>query len=197
MIAAVVLCGGRGERLGGTDKPLLEVGGRPLVARVLDRLVGQVGEVLISANRHLDEYRRFGYPVVSDRVANLGPVAGIAAAAAATRADLLFVCPGDSPCLPVDLVARLHARFMSPGGREPDAVVANDGGRDQPLFLLLRRSVARTAADYLNAGERSVHGWLAGLDVIRCVVRDGGAFTNVNTLEDLTRLDSHWQSDPG
>lgn len=192
-----MLCGGRGERLGGADKPLLDVGGRPLVARVLDRLVGQVGEVLISANRHLDEYRRFGYRVVSDPVANLGPVAGIAAAAAATRADLLFVCPGDSPCLPVDLVARLHAHLACADGRVVDAVVANDGVRDQPLFLLVRGPVARTAADYLETGERSVHGWLAGLEVSRCVVRDAGAFTNVNTPEDLARLESRWQSGPG
>ena len=119
MITGVLLCGGEGRRFGGREKPLLELRGQPLAGHVLARLVPQVTEVVISANRRLADYSQLGYPVVSDRSSDQGPLAGILAAAEAVTTPLLFVCPGDSPFLPRDLVGRLSERLV-PG---VDAVV--------------------------------------------------------------------------
>ncbi|NCW44333.1 MAG: molybdenum cofactor guanylyltransferase MobA, partial [Gemmatimonadaceae bacterium] len=62
--------------MGGVEKPLVPLHDRPLLAHVLDRLLPQVGHVIVSANRELDAYRALGHPVVSDDVPGLGPLGG-------------------------------------------------------------------------------------------------------------------------
>jgi molybdenum cofactor guanylyltransferase len=129
-VTALILCGGRGSRMGGVDKPLERFHGRPLVQQVLDRIGPQVqGRVLISANRHLDDYARLGCPVLPDSLSDFqGPLAGLLAGLAyvndhlpwpaAPQTDLslsagrdhwLLCVSGDSPWLPLDLVDRLWA----------------------------------------------------------------------------------------
>jgi len=193
MISGVVLCGGAGSRMGGADKPLLELAGRPLISHVLERLTPQVDEVVISANRHRDAYAALGMPVVADAVAGQGPLAGIAAAAPVCRGELLFFCPGDAPALGRDLVAQLAARLRE-GGRTAEAVVAHDGIRDQVLFLLARRQAVGSVAGYLTAGGRSVHRWLETLHILRCPIGEPAQFANVNSTEDLAALESRWPS---
>ena len=184
MITGVVLCGGSARRFHGRDKPLVKLAGRPMIEHVLERLAGQVDEIVISANRRIGDYQAYGYPVIADEVPDQGPLAGVAAAAGITRGELLVVCPADAPCLPLGLVAALHACMDG-----VDAVVASDGQRDQPLFLLLRSSSTETIPDYLAAGGRSVHGWLAGMSVARCVMDEPDAFININSPEELAALD--------
>ena len=133
-ITGILLCGGSGRRFQGQDKPLLEFRGRTLAEHALQRLVPQVDEVIISANRNADVYQRYGYVTVNDDEPDQGPLAGVVAAARQARYPLLFICPGDSPFLPVDLVARLLS-VLTP---EVDAVVPSDGQRTQHLFMLLR-----------------------------------------------------------
>lgn len=81
LVTALVLCGGRGSRMGGVDKPLEQFQGRPLVAHVLGRIAPQVqGRVIISANRHAEVYAGFGYPVLADELSDFqGPLAGLLA----------------------------------------------------------------------------------------------------------------------
>jgi len=159
-----------------------------MLEHVLERVAGQVGEIVISANRQIQDYQAYGYPVVADRVPDQGPLAGIAAAAGIGNGEMLFVCPADAPCIPPDLVAALRACLDG-----VDAVIASDGERDQPLFALLRRSSAETIADYLQAGGRSVHGWLDGLRVARCAITEPDAFLNINTPAELAALERRWQ----
>ena len=80
-ITAVILAGGRGQRMGGQDKGLVTLWGKPLIKHILKTLDGQVGGIVISANRSLEHYREFGHPVIEDGVGeNRGPLAGVAAA---------------------------------------------------------------------------------------------------------------------
>ena len=184
-ITAIVLCGGGGRRFGGRDKPLELLGGRPLVAHVLDRLDGQAESILISANRNLSEYGRFGYPVVADQIADRGPLAGIQAALAEAETDWLFICPGDAPFLPEDLIVQLSDGFKA--GAE--IAIAHDGERVQHLFMLLQRSQAEGIGDYLEGGGRSVSGWLTEQSVVAVPIDDRLAFTNVNTEEELAQAE--------
>ena len=178
---AVVLCGGRGSRLGGVDKPLQLYRGRPLVEEVTARLAPQVDSLLISANRNLEQYARYGR-VVSDRLPGYaGPLAGLDAALSVAHGERLVVCPGDAPDLPRDLVSRLLAALG-----DADAAVAHDGQRRQPLFLLLRCRCRADLAAYLDAGGRSAHGLLARLRVVEVRFEDPGAFRNLNEADDFT-----------
>ena len=83
-ITAVILAGGKGRRMGGEDKGLMELHGRPLIKHVLAIIAPQVGAVIINANRNLDRYAGFGYPVLRDDLQDFqGPLAGFSAAMAA------------------------------------------------------------------------------------------------------------------
>ena len=172
--------------MGGADKGLLDFHGRPLVAHVIERLVPQVDTLLISANRNLDEYLDFGYPVVTDASADrLGPLAGIAAGLQACETPWLLVCPCDCPALPVDLVARLLAGALA--ARATLAVVRTPAGL-QPAIQLCRRELLPALTAYLATGERRVAGWCRAQGAVEVAFADASAFNNLNTPADLAAL---------
>lgn len=183
-ITGLVLCGGRGQRIGGLDKPLEAYAGRALIDQVLERLAPQVSRILISANRNLEHYRTRA-PVVQDSLGGFqGPLAGISAGFDRLQDPLLFVCPGDAPDLPQDLVARLSGALHATSA---SAAVAHDGTRRQSLHLLLRADTATSLGDYLRRGHRNVRDWLDELHAIEVDCADSRAgFRNLNHPEDFS-----------
>lgn len=184
-VAAVILAGGQGRRMGGADKGLIDYQGRPLVAWALAALAPQVGEILISANRNLETYAAYGHRVLPDTMPDFpGPLAGVLAALDAVTADWLLVAPCDTPHLPADLAARLLDAAL----REsvPLAVASDDERVHYGCFLV--RTVQRgKLAAFLARGERAVHRWQAGLPST-AVRFDAASFVNFNQPQDL-RLD--------
>ncbi|WP_431048092.1 molybdenum cofactor guanylyltransferase MobA [Roseateles sp. L2-2] len=206
---ALLLCGGRATRMGGVDKPLQPFQGRPLVEHVLARIAPQTdGRVLISANRHLDEYRRLGHPVLEDTLPDFpGPLAGILAGLDAMAASgledgqdasgggsWLLVVSGDSPWLPEDLLARLadglgtdQTAAMALGREAPGEPL-----RSQPLASLIHSTHRASLDAALRAGERRVEGWLSSLPLARVSFDrpiDERAFANINDRSELERLE--------
>ena len=107
MITGIILCGGPGARIDGADKPLLRWRDAPLIEHLAGRLSSQVEAIVISANRNEATYARYG-EVVGDELRNYqGPLSGIAACLPHCTGEFAFVCPGDAPLLPDDLVDRL------------------------------------------------------------------------------------------
>ena len=189
-ITAVILAGGLGRRMGGVDKGLQPIHGKPMVQHVLNRLQPQVGKVLINANRHLDDYKGFGVPVCSDSISGYaGPLAGIHAALLQTDTLYLVTVPCDSPLLPTDLVSRLSVA-VSEHSADAAVVVTSDGEQQQrhPVFLLLKSDVRSSLEHYLNNGGRKVDDWLASLNCVDVLFEDETAFTNVNTPEDIQAI---------
>lgn len=182
-ITGVILCGGAGSRLGGRDKPLEDLAGSPLVAHVRERLLPQVGRIVISCNRNVDAYARWGDATVADQCPDHGPLAGVLAGTDVADTQFLFVCPGDAPFLPTTLVTLLAASLCR---AEIDIAVPHDGVQRQHLFMLIRRDLAPALRTYLDAGGRSVHGFV---DQQRCATVGGrfevGAFLSVNSPTDL------------
>lgn len=177
----MILAGGEGRRVGGADKGLLDYQGKPLVAHVIERLAPQVDTLLISANRNLEDYLDFGYPVVTDVSAErLGPLAGIAAGLAACKTPWLLACPCDCPHLPADLVTQL----MAGRGAAPLAMAVTPEGM-QPTFMLCRRELLPLLEAYLAAGERKVAAWCRNQQAVQVMFADAGAFRNLNTPADL------------
>lgn len=184
-IAGCVLAGGRGSRLGGLDKGLVELAGRPLVAHVVARFAPQVQVLAISANRNLDGYRAHATAVLPDTDADdgAGPLAGIATALAWCPAPLLAIVPCDSPFLPVHLVATLEA-----ARRRADATVAVARTADglQPMFALLAAELADAARIALRAGERKVERWYRQQHLVEVDLdAERAALANLNTPQDL------------
>lgn len=187
-ITGVILAGGQGRRMGGVDKGLQPLRGKPLAQWVLERLMPQVSEVLINANQNADRYGEFGHPVIADRIAGFaGPLAGLHAALATASHPLVVTAPCDSPFLPHDLVTRLLAGLRQ---ADADLAVAVTGGRQQPVFCLCRRELHTHLEDYLQQGGRKVDHWYATLRVVEVHFDDRiEAFDNLNTPEQLRELE--------
>ena len=101
------MAGGQGRRMGGVDKGLRELRGKPMAAWVLERFAPQVDEVLINANQNLDIYAKLGHRVIADQFGGYaGPLAGLHCGLSAASHPLVTTAPCDSPFLPMDLVTR-------------------------------------------------------------------------------------------
>src|SRR6476620_364873 len=105
-ITGVVLAGGLGRRMGGVDKGLQVLRGKPMVQWVIERFAPQVDELLVNANQNLDSYAAFGFRVIPDEIGDFaGPLAGLHRGLTEARHSLIATAPCDSPFLPADLVA--------------------------------------------------------------------------------------------
>jgi len=183
-VTGVILAGGRGLRMGGVDKGLQSLNGRPLVQWVLDRLAPQVGTVLINANQNLARYAEFGCPVVPDRIRDFaGPLAGLHAALAYATTPLVATAACDSPFLPTDLVQRLRNALEA---ENAELAVARTGDRAHRAFCLVRCQLLPQLEAFLASGERKVGLWHASLKLAEVAFDDQpDAFSNINTREDL------------
>lgn len=195
-ITGVVLAGGLARRMGGEDKGLMALAGRPMIAHVLDALRPQVGPVLINANRNGERYAAFGHAVVADSVAGfLGPLAGVSAALRHCTTEYLVTVPCDAPLLAPDLVGRLHAACTAVGA---DLAVASDGARLQPVFMLLRAALAPSLDAYLASGGRKIDIWYGGLRVAEADFADEpDSFVNVNDPGERQRVEARLVSTTG
>jgi molybdopterin-guanine dinucleotide biosynthesis protein A len=183
-ITGVVLAGGQGRRMGGVDKGLIELDGRPLVAHVIERLAPQVGALLINANQNRERYEAFGAPVVADAVGGFaGPLAGLDAAMAHALSDYVVTVPCDSPFLPADLVPRLAAGLAA---NSAQIAVAKTFSQPHPVFALVRRDVREHLARFLADGGRKIDAWYATLATVEVAFDDeADAFRNINTRVEL------------
>lgn len=184
MITAVILAGGRGARMNGRDKGLVPLGGRPLVAHVLEALMHQVGRILINANRNLHAYGAFGVPVLPDTIREFhGPLAGMLTGLRSAQTEWVLFVPCDAPWLPPDLARRL-LEAVRPSGRAAYAEAHGDG-----LYTtcLLRVSLAGRIAERLP-GRRSVREFLEECHAVPVAFPDWpAAARNLNTPADLRR----------
>jgi molybdenum cofactor guanylyltransferase len=183
-VSGIVLAGGQGRRMGGVDKGLQPLRGRPMVEWVLERLAPQVAEVIVNANQNLDAYRKLARRVVPDEIGGFaGPLAGLHAGLKAAAHPLVVTVPCDSPFLPLDLVERLHASLG-----ERDLAVAKTGAQPHPVFSLMKREVRESLEAFLAQGGRKIDAWYAALKVVEVSFDDeADAFRNINTLEELRR----------
>jgi molybdenum cofactor guanylyltransferase len=186
----IVLAGGRSRRLGGGDKCLRPLAGRPILAHVIARARPQVAALALGANGDPARFADFALPVVGDSIAGFaGPLAGVLAgldwaAAEHPRATHLASFAGDAPFLPQDLVARLWAALDFGHA----LACAASAGRLHPVFALwpvgLREELRRALS---VDGVRKVEQWLGRhpLAVVEFAAAPLDPFFNINRPEDL------------
>jgi molybdenum cofactor guanylyltransferase len=174
--------------MGGEDKGLIELNGRPLLDYVIAGLRSRVGAILVNANRNLERYREFGYPVIEDIVTGFsGPLAGMATGMQAADTPLLLTVPCDSPFVPPDLGERL-LRVMRDTGA--GICVAHDGERLQPVHALLKCRLLPDLLAYLNGGGRKIDTWYARHRMARADFSGmPDMFLNLNTPADRQLLE--------
>jgi molybdopterin-guanine dinucleotide biosynthesis protein A len=197
-VTGVLLAGGQSRRMGGGDKGLLELAGRPMLAHVICRLAPQVGRVVINANGDPARFDAFGLPVVPDTIGGfVGPLAGVLAgmrwaAANTPEARWVVTAAGDAPLLPSDLVERLLKAIS----KRPGAIaLAQSHGELHPVIGLWPVALAQDLEDQLRGGVRKVLDWtdkhgtvpvpfppahVCGIDI--------DPFFNANTPQELDQL---------
>jgi molybdopterin-guanine dinucleotide biosynthesis protein A len=195
-VAGVLLAGGLSRRMGGGDKCLRDLGGRPILARVIERAGPQVGALVLNANGDPARFKDFGLPVAADVVAGYaGPLAGVLtgldwAADTAPGAAWVASFACDAPFFPADMVARLLAAVEASGA---DMACAVTHGRTHPVFGLwpvALREALRCAM--LEEEIRKVDLWTARYKLVEVAFPDAETaagpldpFFNTNRPEDL------------
>ncbi len=190
-ITGLILAGGRARRMGGIDKGLVELGSKPMISHVLERLTPQVGRVMINANRNLDTYQEWTQTVIRDSTGEYdGPLAGMASGLEVTTTRYMLTCPCDSPLLADDLAVRMYKRSLE---SKAEVAVASDGCRLHPVFLLIHRNLLPSILAFLETGERKIDKWFEQHNF--CVVDFADkpeSFLNVNTLFEKQELASRF-----
>lgn len=189
-ISSLILCGGKGERFGNKDKPLVpfdgDLGPLPMVDYAIDRLPITL-ELLISANRNIERYQ-LRSKVIQDSDFDLighGPLLGIYAGLITCSAPWLLVCPGDMPILP----KRWYEPLLMEVRGEPRSRVLHDGERLQSLLCLIPKTLAQDLGEFILSGGYAVRDWhsAAGAAVVPSKANPR-AFVNINSEADLNGL---------
>lgn len=185
----VVLAGGLSRRMGGGDKGLRLLAGKPILQHVIERLVPQVGRAILNANGDPGRFARFGLPVVPDSLPDFpGPLAGVLAGmdwarANAPEASHVATVAGDSPFVPRDLVARMAAELP-----QAEIVSVRSAGQDYPIVGLWPVALAEDLRKaMIEEGMRKVDRWTARyrLAVVDFAADPVDPFFNANAPEDL------------
>ena len=201
-VAGVLLAGGLSRRMGGGDKCLRDLGGRPILARIVERAAPQVGALVLNANGDAARFADFGLPVAADVVEGYaGPLAGVltgmdwaADNVPGARWLASFAC--DAPFLPGDMVARMAAAVEAAGA---DMACAVTHGRTHPVFGLwpvaLRDDLRRAMVE---EEMRKVDRWTAGYKLVEVAFPDLDTpkgpldpFFNTNRPEDLEQASGY------
>lgn len=202
-VVGVILAGGQARRMGGGDKCLRPLGGRPLLAHVIERLKPQVDRLAINANGDPARFAAFDLPVVADSVPDFaGPLAGVLAGmdwAAATlpEAHYIVTAPADGPFLPRDLVRHLGAVLIA---EDAELAVAASAGQPCPvagLWPVRLREELRHAL--VVEDQHKVDAWTARYRRVTAEFPTAPVdpFFNANTPEQLAEAERLLAAHPG
>ena len=191
-ITGLILAGGLSTRMGGRDKGLQLLEGRPMITHIIERLQPQVGPLLINANQNQEAYELFSLPIIADVISNfVGPLAGLHAGLSHCTTPYLLSVPCDCPFFPTDLASRLSDALMSSGADVAYAVMINQNQTEHhPVFCLLKRDVMVGLGEYLSEGGRKVLTWMSSQAHVQVVFDDHSAFLNINTPDDLKTINA-------
>lgn len=193
-VAGVILAGGLSRRMGGGDKPLMDLGGRPMLEHVIARLESQVEAIGINANGDARRFAKFGKPVFEDTVkGHAGPLAGVLSGmlwAQQLEAGFTHIvtAAADTPFFPAELVARMLAEVTD----ETTIAMAESGGNRHPVFGLWPIELAGHLQDWMVTTDTyKVMAWARRHRLVMCnfaLLSDGtDPFFNANTPEELAR----------
>ena len=185
-VTGVVLAGGMARRMQQQDKGLQLFKGLPLINYAINAISPLVDQCLISANRNVEQYQQYGFPVITDLNQNFdGPLAGILAAMQHAQYSVLLVMPCDSPFMRTEYLQRLISAMTD----DTDICIAVDHERLHPVFMTVKTRLKMNLQAYLDSGERKLQTWLLQHQVKHVDYADiSDSLINVNDLQQLAEL---------
>lgn len=187
-ITGLILSGGLARRMGGMDKGLISFLDKPMIAHVIEKLKPQVTDILINANREIDQYQSFGFPVLQDQIEDFaGPLAGLHTGMRHAKTEFILTVPCDSPLLSTHLASQLIAALHQ---NNADIAIAKTNNQAHPVFCLCRVNLASDLEEFLTTGGRKVEDWQKKHRLTIVNFDDQSpAFSNINTMDDLAELE--------
>lgn len=188
-ISAVILAGGQGKRMGGVDKGLQLLQGKPLIQHILLRLTPQISQISINANRNQTDYAQYGYPVFTDELTGFqGPLSGMLTGLNYANTDYVLFVPCDCPYLPFNLTEKLISAVQK---SNVFIAYANDGERQHPTFCLIAQQMRQPLQQYLAQGQRKILQFFHQQQAIAVDFSEQKyAFTNINQWQELQYLNN-------
>jgi len=182
-ITVVVLAGGKASRMDGEDKGLIVFRELPLIAHVVNVVKPKVSQILISANRNIEEYANFGKVIRDDLKGFQGPLAGISKALKVCSTPYLLVLPCDSPLVDASLIDSLIEKMEV---SKVDICVAHDGSIMHATFALMKTKLEKSLEEFLEEGGRKMALWYRQQSLERIDVSSHlEVLTNINRPEDF------------
>jgi len=185
-ISLVILAGGQGRRVGYQQKALIEYQGKAVLSSIIDAVNDQASRLYININAPESDYSDYPYPLFSDlHLGFLGPLSGMQSAWSTVSTDWVVFIPCDNPWVSSELVSYLISAYQQ---QPAPLVVAFDGERIQPLYLLMHRSQAPKLLNAIEQSHLSVHRWIKSqvYTCADCSVLGKQVFKNLNTLVQFT-----------
>ena len=180
-ITAIVLCGGKGSRLSGEDKPLIQLDDRRIIDHICGRLHSQVCEIIISCSRNVGIYETIPHPLAIDEEFNVGPLAGLTQAFEQVETEWALTTPGDTPFIAIDLAKRLYESASKQGVAVPIV-----DGVTQNLCLLINKQRRDDLTKFHVVGGNAVKHWLKLEQIEGTPLTEiASSFLNINTPAEL------------
>ena len=187
-IIGLILSGGAGSRLGGINKGLVVVEGKPLAQWVYDALLPQVDRIYISANEGLAEYQKISSHILKDdeRFYRDGPLAGIHSIKDFVKPeDIIQVVTCDLPLLPKDLVIKQRSKLQK---ENLDAVYPKDHEREHYGLLMFKAKHLDEIESLLLQGQRRIRDFLVKMKNDSLLFEDSTAFINGNDWDAVNQI---------
>jgi molybdopterin-guanine dinucleotide biosynthesis protein A len=187
-VMGLILAGGKARRMNGINKARVPFLGRPMLTHVIMRLTLQVDDLYINANQDIENYQPFHLPVLIDEINEFaGPLAGLHAGLKASSHEWVLMAPCDSPLLPTDLAKKL---MQAAQAQQADIAIARTDVQTHPVFCLCKKSLCEDLANYLIAGGRKVREWQNQHRCVEVNFEQEIAFSNINTFDELDKLEA-------
>jgi molybdopterin-guanine dinucleotide biosynthesis protein A len=182
-ISCIVLAGGKGKRFNNQDKGLVELNNKPLIEHVLNAVQSQVDDIVISANRNIDTYKKYSPSVISDIDKNFcGPLSGISSAMPLCKHEWVLIVPCDMPLLPENLVEQMQRTIDN----QPLCIVESNG--QLQLVLLLHTSLLQNIKQSLTQKHYKLLSWVKSQQHVVVNFHDDAIFNNINSMEQLSQI---------
>jgi len=187
-ITVGILAGGKATRMNNEDKGLVFINGVPLIENLLNKLSLHSKNIIINANRNIDKYKNYGYPVIRDSLEDFqGPLSGIFSMLEVIKTDYLFTLPCDCPNFDWDVIQKIIEHYDD----SKEIHIAHNSLRSQPVFMLISKSKLNSLKNFLHNGDRKIDIFYQKNSYKYVYFdKDSVYFDNINTIEQLNEFNS-------
>ena len=187
-ITVGILAGGKATRMNNNDKGLVIVNGLPLIENLINKISSHTKKIIINANRNINKYKNYGYPVVRDSLEDFqGPLSGIFSMLEVIKTDYLFTLPCDCPNFDWAVIQKIIEHYDD----SKEIHIAHNSLRSQPVFMLISKSKLNSLKNSLYNGDRKIDiFYQKNKHKYVYFNKDSVYFDNINTIEQLNEFNS-------